>query len=71
MSSIFYGCSNLESADLTGWNTGKSSEFGNFFRGCSKLNNLKGIENWNTQNTRMINNMFLGCSSLTKLDLSQ
>ena len=41
-----------------------------WFKGCSKLENIMGIENLRTDNVWDMGNMFNGCSSLTSLDVS-
>ena len=41
-----------------------------WFRGCSKLTDIEGIENLNTENVTYMNSMFDRCSALTSLDLT-
>ena len=41
-----------------------------WFRGCSKLTDIEGIENLNTENVTNMNSMFDRCSALTSLDLT-
>ena len=41
-----------------------------WFKGCSKLKNIVGIENLNTEHVTDMEYMFRGCSSLTSLDVS-
>ena len=41
-----------------------------WFRGCSKLQSIEGIEYLNTENVTDMGGMFSGCSGLTSLDLS-
>ena len=41
-----------------------------WFRGCSKLTDIEGIENLNTENVTNMNSMFNRCSALTSLDLT-
>ena len=41
-----------------------------WFRGCTKLSEVKGLENLNTSATKYVRGMFRECSSLTTIDLS-
>jgi len=41
-----------------------------WFRSCSKLQSIEGIENLNTENVTRMSEMFYGCSNLTTLDVS-
>ncbi len=41
-----------------------------WFKNCSKLAAIEGLDNLNTENVTKMNSMFSGCSALTTLDLS-
>ena len=69
MYGIFYGCSSLESLNLSGWDMSKVEDMRSMFEGCSSLKTLN-LSGWDTPNMKSISNMFKGCSSLTSLDLS-
>ena len=69
MNSMFQGCSNLTSLDLSNWDTSKVTNMLNMFNGCNKLTSLD-VSNFNTSNVTTMGNMFSGCYSLTSLDVS-
>ena len=68
---MFYGCSNLQRVDVTGW---KFNDFGprNMFYGCSSLTEIIGINEWDVSKNKIFQQMFRGCSSLEDgaIDLS-
>ncbi|MGX7205520.1 InlB B-repeat-containing protein, partial [Enterococcus pingfangensis] len=66
----FDGCTNLESLDLSNWNTQNVQNMTGMFHGCSSLESLD-LSNWNTQNAVSMNHMFYSCSKLTELKLSK
>lgn len=66
---MFALCSNLETLDLSHFNTEKVTTMAQMFYGCTKLHNLN-IDNFNTENVSYMNGMFEGCSGLDTLDLS-
>ena len=68
--SMFNGCSNLTSLDLSGFDTSKVTNMGSMFRDCSKLISLD-LSGWNTSKVATMGYMFYGCSNLTSLDLSE
>ena len=70
MSSVFDYCSNLESIDMSNFDTSKVTEsIDSMFRGCYKLKSLN-LEHFKTLNVKNFDNMFYGCSSLESLDIS-
>lgn len=69
MSSMFYGCSNLTSLNLTNFNTKNVKNMNGMFGDCTHLTSLD-ITNFNTAKVTNMGNMFLGCSNLTSLDLT-
>ena len=69
MDYMFYGCSSLESLDLSSFNTEAVKGMSNMFGECSSLSSLD-ISSFNTSNVKDMVSMFKGCSSLTSLDLS-
>lgn len=66
---MFALCSNLETLDLSHFNTENVTTMAQMFYGCTKLHNLN-IDNFNTENVSYMNGMFDGCSGLDTLDLS-
>ncbi|MBP5366484.1 MAG: BspA family leucine-rich repeat surface protein [Bacteroidales bacterium] len=69
MSSMFYGCENLTSLDVSGFNTGKVTDMNCLFFGCSNLTNLD-VSGFNTEKVTDMGGMFLGCKNLSSLDVS-
>ena len=69
LSSMFSGCSSLESLDLSGWNIEPVTDMSSMFSGCNSLKNLD-MHGWNTGYVTNMSSMFSGCSSLESLDLS-
>ena len=69
MSSMFNGCSNLTSVDLSNSNTTNVTSMSYMFTSCSALTSLN-LSNFDTSNVTNMRNMFQGCKSLTSLDLS-
>ena len=69
MNAMFYGCSKLESINLSNSNTANVTSMYTMFQGCTSLSdvNLSGV---NTSKVTSFFRMFYGCSSLTSLDLS-
>lgn len=81
---MFQHCENLTSLDVSNFDTSKVENMGGMFEGCTKLANIKGIENFNTERVHEtgapsanvddragFEHMFAGCSSLTELNLSK
>ena len=68
--SVFYGCGNLTSLDLSNFDTSKITSMTYMFYKCSSLTTLN-ISNFNTNNVTDMSRMFSGCSSLSSLDLSK
>ena len=66
---MFYGCSSLESLDLSSFDTHKVKNMRLMFSGCSSLKSLS-VSNFDTGNVKDMEKMFGGCSSLTNLDVS-
>ncbi len=67
--SLFLGCHNLISLDLSGFDTSNITSMSGMFVECSSLVNLD-LSGFNTSNVTTMNGMFGECSSLTSLDLS-
>lgn len=70
INSMFSGCTDLSTIDLTNFSTSAITDMENLFRDCSGLNDIK-LENVDTSNVTTIKNMFYNCSSLSSLDLSK
>ena len=69
MSDMFWGCSKLESIDVSGFNTTKVTNMSSMFGTCSSLKSLD-VTNFKTDNVKNMRTMFYVCSSLTSLDVS-
>ena len=69
MNYMFYGCSALESIDVSGLNSANVTNMNYTFCGCSSLTSID-LTNFNTAKVTDMSKMFSGCSSLTSLDLS-
>ena len=69
MASMFYGCSQLTSLDVTHFNTENVVHMENMFINCSSLASLD-VTHFNTENVANMGSMFYGCSSLTSLDVT-
>lgn len=69
---MFFNCTNLKEADLSGLATDNVTTMEEMFIGCTKL---EVVNLWNTHKTNFMENvtktqkMFQGCSSLNKLTL--
>ena len=69
MASMFYGCSQLTSLDVTNFNTANVLAMSDMFSGCSSLTSLD-VTNFNTENVVWIMKIFKGCSALTTIYVS-
>ena len=66
---LFYGCSNLRSLDIRGFNTSSVADMSYMFSGCSGLTSLD-VSGFDTSSVTNMSYMFSGCSGLTNLDVS-
>ena len=66
---MFYNCENLESIDLSSFNTSNVTNMSNMFYDCSKLENLD-LSNFDTSNLTGYQYLLTGCYNLKTLDLS-
>ena len=69
MGYMFYGCSALESLDLSSFNTANVTNMAFMFSGCQKLTSLN-VSSFNTANVTNMASMFSGCQKLTSLNVS-
>ena len=69
MSGMFYGCTNLTTLDLSGWDTSQVTRMENMFANCQNLTTLD-VSNFDTSQVTHMTGMFSGCKSLTTLDVS-
>ena len=69
-SGMFRKMSNLETLNVTNFNTSQCTYFDNLFEDCKSLTNIIGIENWDTSNVISLRNLFLGATSIENLNLS-
>ena len=65
----FYGCSNLISLDLSGFDMSDVRGMSGMFAYCSSLTSIN-LSNLNTSNVTDMTSVFYNCSSLTSLDLN-
>ncbi|MBR3228259.1 MAG: BspA family leucine-rich repeat surface protein, partial [Erysipelotrichaceae bacterium] len=70
MSHWFNGFTNLESADLSQFDTSNVTNMARLFAGCSNLKTVTLGSNFDTSNVTNMLDMFDGCSSLEELDVS-
>ena len=70
MKSVFYGCNQLTSIDLSGLTFTKTKDVSSLFSGCYNLENLILPQNEIAENISIFNKMFNGCSKLVSIDLS-
>ena len=66
MASLFSGCCNLTSIDLSSFDTSKVTEMGGMFYECERLTELD-LSNFDTSNVTDMRDMFYGCSNLTTI----
>ena len=69
MGAMFWGCSLLESIDLSNFKTGNVTDMSSMFADCSALKSLD-LSSFNTSNVTNMNSMFEFCSALKSIDLS-
>lgn len=60
MSEMFSGCQNLNTLDVSGFNTSKVTNMRNMFRMCSALKEID-VSKFNTSQVTDMSNMFCGC----------
>ena len=70
MSSMFEGCTNLQSLDLSKWNTASLQNTASMFEYCSSLSSVGNLSGWSMGAVFDMDCMFYKCSSLTTLDVS-
>ena len=69
MTSMFYGCNNLASLDLSNFDTSKVTNMWYMFRDCKNLASLD-LSNFDTSKVTDMQYMFYNCNSLINLNLS-
>ena len=65
---MFKGCDNLETLDLSKFDTSNVKDMESMFEGCSGLISLS-LENFDTSNVHYMNKMFKDCISLENLNI--
>ena len=70
MAGLFYGCSSLQTLDLSDWNTASVTNMMNMFKGCLSLETIYVGEGWSTEKVTTSLNMFTGCTKLPNFDAS-
>ena len=68
--SMFSGCSNLTTLNVSGFDTSQVTDMYQMFSGCTSLTTLD-VSNWDTGKVTNMSSMFYNCSSLTTLDVSK
>ena len=66
---LFFGCSSLNSIDLSSFNTTNVKDMSGMFSYCYSLKSID-LSSFNTTNVNNMSGMFCGCSSLKSIDLS-
>ena len=66
---LFYGLSNLQSIDLSSFNTQNVTNMSYMFQNCNNLINLD-LSSFNTKNVTDMYYMFYGCKNLNNINLS-
>lgn len=66
----FTGCTNLTAVDLTNLDSSAATTMGSLFKGCSSLQEIRGLSSFSTSSSTYFGGMFNGCTSLKSLDLS-
>ncbi len=65
---MFYGCSNLASVDVSGFNTSQITNMNSMFYGCDSLEKLD-LSGFDTSRVKDMGWMFCGCDSLRTLEV--
>ena len=69
MSSMFNGCGNLTSLDVTNFNTSAVTDMGGMFNGCNRLTSLD-VTHFDTSSVTSMVFMFYNCQMLKALDVT-
>ena len=69
MSYMFYNCLNLQSLDVSSFDTRKATNMRSMFYNCVNLSSLD-VSNFDTSNVTDMKWMFLNCINLSSLDVS-
>lgn len=69
MTSMFYGCKNLNRLDISSWETAQVTKMTYTFYSCINLSTLD-VSSWNTNNVTDMNGMFVFARGLKSLDIS-
>ena len=70
MHKMFESCTEIETLDLSNFNTSNVTDMSFMFTKCYKLREIKGLNKFNTSNDKNMSFMFYFCSNLVSLDLS-
>jgi surface protein len=71
--SMFFNCTGLRDLNVSGWtlNTTSNYSFEGFFRNCTSLSAITGLNTWNVSKSNYTGEMFYSCNNLSgTLDLS-
>ena len=66
MRSMFYGCSNLTTLDLSSFNTSSVTNMNEMFKYCERLTTLD-LSSFNTSSVTFMGGMFYDCGNLTTI----
>ena len=64
MTYVFSGCTNLETLDLSSWNTSLVTKMGQMFYNCGKLTTIYVGSGWKTSAVTSSTDMFTYCTKL-------
>ena len=70
MAEMFYGCSKLESLDLSNFNTASVTTMKSMFQSCEKLTSITFGANFTAASVKSMERMFYNCIAMTSIDLS-
>lgn len=66
---MFENCKNLETVDISKWDTSNIEYFNRMFSGCHKLTEIN-LAGWNTDKLKFLAYMFNECFNLKRVDLT-
>ena len=70
MRNVFYGCTALQSLDLSSFVTVKTTNMSSMFYNCSQLQSISVGDGWTTSAVGSSSNMFYNCTSLPNFNAS-
>ena len=70
MENTFFGCSKLNSINLSSFDTSSVENMQSMFNGCSNLTSLEFSNLFDTSSVTNMDSMFKDCKSITSINLS-